>query len=64
MNELPELTFREKQVLNWIKLGKTNREIGAVLGICEKTVKAHVTKVFKALGVTNRTQAAIWTPSP
>ncbi|MDQ1709536.1 MAG: hypothetical protein QOG49_921, partial [Frankiaceae bacterium] len=37
-----------------------NKNIARRLGISERTVKAHLTKVFQAIGVTDRTQAALW----
>jgi DNA-binding NarL/FixJ family response regulator len=54
---LPSLTPRQVDVLTGIIEGKRNKVIGAELGLSEATVKAHVSAVFKALGVTNRTQA-------
>ena len=40
--------------------GKPNKLISMQLGISEKTVKAHVTSIFGRIGVTDRTQAALW----
>jgi DNA-binding NarL/FixJ family response regulator len=40
--------------------GSANKQIARRLGISEKTVKGHLTKVFQALGVSDRTQAALW----
>jgi len=40
--------------------GLGNKQIAIGLGISEKTVKAHLTQVFRAIGVTDRTQAALW----
>ena len=56
----PELTQREAEVLELLGDGLPNKLIARRLGISEKTVKAHVTRVFHALGVTDRTQAALW----
>jgi DNA-binding NarL/FixJ family response regulator len=56
----PELTDREQEVLELIGEGLPNKRIAMRLGISEKTVKAHVTRIFQALGVTDRTQAALW----
>jgi DNA-binding NarL/FixJ family response regulator len=57
---MPTLTAREREVLELLGQGLPNRDIGERLGISEKTVKAHVTRVFQAIGVTDRTQAALW----
>ncbi len=56
----PRLTAREQQVLELVRNGLTNKAIAAELAISEKTVKTHLTKVFNALGVADRTQAALW----
>jgi DNA-binding NarL/FixJ family response regulator len=56
----PELTQREAEVLELLGDGLPNKLIARRLGISEKTVKAHVTRIFHALGVTDRTQAALW----
>ncbi|HSV90870.1 MAG TPA: LuxR C-terminal-related transcriptional regulator [Nitrospiraceae bacterium] len=52
-------TPHEERVLAGICQGKTNREIALELGRSEKTVKTHVTAIFRVLGVVNRTQAAL-----
>jgi DNA-binding NarL/FixJ family response regulator len=51
------LSFRERQVLDHISKGLTNKEAAEQLGIKVKTIKYHLTQVFKKLGVTNRVQA-------
>ena len=51
------LTVREKEILHWIHLGKSNFEIGTILGISPLTVKNHVQKILRKLNVRNRTQA-------
>ena len=51
------LTAREKEILGWIYLGKSNYEIGAILRISPLTVKNHVQKILRKLDVVNRTQA-------
>src|SRR5215467_3353354 len=53
------LTLRQVEVLSRVCQGKTNKQIAIDLGLSEKTVKAHVTGIFKALGVVNRTQAVL-----
>ncbi len=52
------LTPREAEVLFWVARGKTNDEIGTVLGIGLTTVKKHLESTFAKLGVENRTTAA------
>ena len=54
-----ELTERQADVLLLLALGKSNKVIARELVLSEKTVKAHVTAIFRALGVVNRTQAAV-----
>lgn len=56
----PALTERETEVLGLIAEGMANKVIARRLGISEKTVKAHLTRVFAELGVSDRTQAALW----
>jgi DNA-binding NarL/FixJ family response regulator len=51
------LTGRQLEVLQAICLGLTNKDIGQQLDLSEKTVKAHVSAIFRALNVVNRTQA-------
>jgi DNA-binding NarL/FixJ family response regulator len=47
-------THREKEVLEMLVAGRSNKEIGAPLGIGERTVKAHVAKLMRKVGVQNR----------
>ncbi len=54
------LTDREEEVLRLVQSGLANKQIGRQLGISERTVKAHLTKIFSTLGVADRTQAALW----
>lgn len=53
------LTRREREVLELIAAGRSNKRIAFELGIAEKTVKTHVGHVLAKLGVTDRTQAAL-----
>jgi DNA-binding NarL/FixJ family response regulator len=53
------LTDRQAQVLKLLAAGKSNKLICRELDLAERTVKAHVSAVFRALGVTTRTQAAL-----
>ena len=54
------LSSREREVLILVARGSANKQIARQLGISEKTVKGHLTHVFQALGVVDRTQAALW----
>jgi DNA-binding NarL/FixJ family response regulator len=56
----PQLTKRESEVLKQIAFGLTNKEIAQSLGISYETVKEHVQHILHKLGVTDRTQAAVW----
>jgi LuxR family transcriptional regulator, quorum-sensing system regulator CviR len=51
------ISFREKEVLNWLKEGKTSWDISVILGISERTVDFHVNNIRQKLGATNRPQA-------
>jgi DNA-binding NarL/FixJ family response regulator len=57
---LGSLTGREQQVLSHIVSGESNKQIAHALGISQKTVKSHCGHIFRTLGVSDRTQAAIW----
>jgi DNA-binding NarL/FixJ family response regulator len=54
------LSARELEVLGLVAEGLPNKLIARRLEISEKTVKAHLTRVFAEIGVTDRTQAALW----
>jgi DNA-binding NarL/FixJ family response regulator len=60
--ERPEvqLSERELEVLRCVAKGLPNKLIARNLGISEKTVKAHLTRIYQQIGVTDRTQAALW----
>src|SRR5262247_3379145 len=55
-----QLTSRERQVLLLVAEGLVNKQIARRLGITEKTTKAHLTRIYAAIGVSDRTQAALW----
>jgi len=55
-----ELSQREQEVLRCVGMGFPNKQIALELGISEKTVKTHLTSIFQRIGVTDRTQAALW----
>ncbi|RPH76552.1 MAG: helix-turn-helix transcriptional regulator, partial [Nitrospiraceae bacterium] len=54
---IKELSPREVTILNWIKNGKTNWEVGQILGVTERTVRFHLASIFSKLDVTSRSQA-------
>jgi DNA-binding NarL/FixJ family response regulator len=54
------LTKRESEVLKQLALGLTNKEIAQSLGISYETVKEHVQHILRKIGVSDRTQAAVW----
>jgi transcriptional regulator EpsA len=51
------LTSREAEIVSWVAMGKTNPDIGMILGISAFTVKNHLQRIFKKLDVSNRAQA-------
>jgi DNA-binding NarL/FixJ family response regulator len=55
-----DLTPREVEVLGLVRQGLANKQIARRLGITERTVKAHLTSTFQRIGVSDRTQAALW----
>jgi len=54
-----ELTARERDVLQLLAKGRSNREVGEALNISENTVRIHVSRILDKLGVTDRTQAVL-----
>jgi DNA-binding NarL/FixJ family response regulator len=57
---VPRLSFREKQIIELIQQAKSNKEIAYELCLTVGTVKEYVYHIFRKLGVTNRTQLALW----
>ena len=53
------LTPREAEVLLWIAQGKSNADIGTILGCAENTVKVHIARIFEKLGFENRNAATV-----
>jgi DNA-binding NarL/FixJ family response regulator len=53
------LTQRESEVLLWIAKGKSNRDIGEILGLSARTVTKHLEQIYVKLGVENRASAAV-----
>lgn len=60
LDPLAELTDRERDVLALVGAGMANKQIARRLEISEKTVKSHLTSVFRRIGVDDRMQAALW----
>jgi DNA-binding CsgD family transcriptional regulator len=58
-SQLDRLTAREAEILHWVALGKSDRQIGAILGISARTVQKHLEKAYPKLGVESRTAAAM-----
>lgn len=58
LREKFSLTEREAEVLYWLSLGKTNRDIAQILSLSPRTVNKHLEQVYRKLGVENRTTAA------
>ncbi len=54
-----ELTLRQLEVLQLLGEGRSNKEISAALAIADRTVRAHLTELFRTLGVSSRTQAIL-----
>jgi Response regulator containing a CheY-like receiver domain and an HTH DNA-binding domain len=59
MSTYPHLTHREQEVLAFLTVGKTNREIATELNLSEGTVKTHLSSIYAKLDVSNRTEAAV-----
>lgn len=55
-----DLSVREREVLELIAEGLANKQIARRLGIAERTVKVHVGNLFRRIGVSDRTSAALW----
>jgi DNA-binding CsgD family transcriptional regulator len=53
------LTQREREVLAWVAEGKSNKDVGIILGIHAVTVKKHLEHIFKKMGVETRTAAVV-----
>lgn len=51
------LTAREREIMAWVSQGKSNWEVGQILGCAEQTVKKHLQRIYRKLGVENRMAA-------
>jgi DNA-binding NarL/FixJ family response regulator len=56
----PNLSFREKQVVSLVCQAKMNKEIAYELHLTEGTIKEYLNRIFRKLGVSNRTELAVW----
>ena len=56
-DESTRLSERETEIMHWVGNGKTNHEIGMILGISQFTVKNHLQRIFRKIDVRNRAQA-------
>lgn len=59
MDKISSLTPQQYKVLNMLNDGLLNKQIAYELDVSEATIKAHMTAIFRKLGVKNRTQAVI-----
>lgn len=59
-SDLPDLTLRERQILQLVNHASTNAQIAYTLSISEHTVKTHLYNIFRKISVRNRTQASNW----
>lgn len=55
-----DLGFREKQIVGLVLKAKLNKEIAYELHLTEGTIKEYMNRIFRKLGITNRTELAIW----
>jgi DNA-binding CsgD family transcriptional regulator len=58
------LSTRESEILDWVAQGKTNPEVGMILGISRRTVQKHLERIYIKLGVENRTATAARVQAP
>jgi DNA-binding CsgD family transcriptional regulator len=56
----PELSFRERQIVNLVAQAKLNKEIAHELHLTEGTIKEYLNRIFKKVGTSNRTELAVW----
>jgi DNA-binding CsgD family transcriptional regulator len=62
--DLPPLSSREDEVMQWLSEGKSNEEIGIILSISPHTVKNHLDRIYRKIGVANRHAATLaWSRS-
>ena len=56
----PDLSLREKQVVDLVRQAKPNKEIAYQLHLSEGTIKEYLNRIFRKLGMSNRTELAVW----
>jgi DNA-binding NarL/FixJ family response regulator len=56
---MPELTPRQRQIMNAVLEGASNRAIAERLGLCEQTIKNQLTRIYRTVGVTGRVELAM-----
>ncbi|HUB82463.1 MAG TPA: LuxR C-terminal-related transcriptional regulator [Bryobacteraceae bacterium] len=54
------LSFRERQIVELVQQARLNKEIAYELHLTEGTIKEYINRIFRKIGVTNRTELAIW----
>jgi len=59
-HDRPRLTAREREVLDLLSRGMTNKEIGVTLAVRPKTVMHHTSAIYRKLGVRGRSEAGVW----
>ncbi len=62
--ERPLFSPREREVLEHLTIGRSNKVIARLMTIAESTVQDHVKSIFRKTGMKNRTQAALWAVGP
>lgn len=60
MANLSDLTSREKEILQLVLTGQTNKSIAAAFSISEKTVEFHLDRIYTKIGVRTRMLAGVW----
>src|SRR5262249_62167935 len=59
-SRLDRITLREREIVQLLSAGASNKEIAKKLAVTERTVKAHLTAVFRKLGISGRLQLALF----
>ena len=56
---MPELSLRQRQIVDLVSRGKANKEIGEALHLTQGTIKEYIHRIFQKVGCTSRTELAI-----